>query len=62
VTIDAFSMNQQALRNTDDNSLLRLYDAANVRLQQSIPSDQRTRMSKMVGRIADELHRRKLML
>ena len=55
-------MTRQVIRATDDNSLLRLYDAANARLQQPLASDQRTRVSKVVGRITEELHRRKLML
>lgn len=51
---------QQALRGTDSNSLLRLFDEANHILQTSDRQLERERAGKAVLRISKELQRRKI--
>jgi hypothetical protein len=50
------------LRGTDSNSLLRLYDLAKEIVNQSPSQQERVRAARAVGRIAEELKKRKVPL
>jgi hypothetical protein len=50
--------NEQEIRGTDSNSLLRLYDLANQVSTKSLVQSERARADKMVERIARELRKR----
>ncbi len=50
--------NQQYVRGTDSNSLLRMYDQASQTFNKSPLQQERTRAGKAVERISKELRRR----
>jgi hypothetical protein len=50
--------NQQTVRATDSNSLLRLYDQAKVTFEESPLERERARAGKAIERISEELQRR----
>ena len=50
--------NQQSVRGTDSNSLLRLYDRANEVFKKSPSQQERARAGKAVDRISKELQKR----
>jgi hypothetical protein len=52
--------NQQFVRGTDSNSLLRLYDQANVILDKSPLQQERARAGKAIERISEELRKRNI--
>lgn len=52
--------NQQIVRGTDSNSLLRLYDQANEVSHKSLSQQERARAGRAVERISNELQRRKV--
>jgi hypothetical protein len=59
---DVLTFGQRAIRGTDSNSLLRLYDLAHA-IRNKTPSQQeRLRADKAVRRIAKELQKRNLPL
>jgi hypothetical protein len=53
-----FVPNQQAVRGTDSNSLLRLYDQADEVWKKSPSQQERARAGKAIDRISKELRRR----
>ena len=57
---DVLSIGQGALRATDTNSLLRLYDSVNTIFNKSGLQQERTKAGKAIERIAKELERRKV--
>jgi hypothetical protein len=57
---EVLTLNQQRVRGTDSNSLLRLYDQANEIFTRSLSQQERTRAGKAVQRIARELEKRKV--
>ena len=59
---DVLTVNQQGIRGTDSNSLLRLYDLARVILDGSPSQQERARADKAVQRIAKELEKRNVSL
>jgi hypothetical protein len=52
--------NQQSVRGTDSNSLLRLYDQATLIVAKSLSQQERVRAGKTAQRIADELRKRSI--
>jgi hypothetical protein len=56
------TLNQQNVRGTDSNSLLRLYDQAKEIFTNSPSQQERIRAGKAVERISRELQRRKVLL
>jgi hypothetical protein len=59
---EILTLNQQNVRGTDSNSLLRLYDQANDIFTKSPSQMERIRAGKAVERISKELQRRKVSL
>jgi hypothetical protein len=57
---DVLLLGQQALRGTDSNSLLRLYDLAQETCTRSSSRQERARAEKAQQRIAQELQKRKV--
>jgi len=55
-----FSLARSSLRNTDSNSLLRLYDAAQEILHKSPVQVEQAKASKAAQRIAEELRKRRV--
>jgi len=55
---EELAFNQQEMRGTDSNSLLRMYDLANRVLQTSGAQQERARAGKAVERICKELRKR----
>jgi hypothetical protein len=53
-------LNQQSVRGTDSNSLLRLYDQATLIVARSLSVQERARAGKTAERIADELRKRSI--
>jgi hypothetical protein len=59
---EILKLNQQSIRGTDSNSLLRLYDEASEIVTTSPLHQQRLRAGKAAERIAKELNRRQVRL
>jgi hypothetical protein len=59
---DTLVINQQQVRGTDSNSLLRLYDLANKVFTNSASPKERERADKAIQRISKELQKRKVAL
>jgi len=57
---DLLTFNQQNIRGTDSNSLLRMYDRAQDVFANSLVQLDRTRAEKAIERIATELRKRKV--
>jgi hypothetical protein len=55
---DIYTMSERALRSTDSNTLLRMYDSATGACQKEQPPLKRARADKALRRIAEELQRR----
>jgi hypothetical protein len=55
---DIYTMSERALRGTDSNTLLRLYDAAAGASRREQPPLKRARADKALRRITEELQRR----
>ena len=55
---DIYTMSERALRSTDSNTLLRMYDAATGASQAAQPPPKRARADKALQRITKELQRR----
>jgi hypothetical protein len=62
MSTEVFLLNQQSVRGTDSNSLLRLYDQANEIFTTSPLQQERARAGKAVERIFKELQRRNVLL
>jgi hypothetical protein len=55
---ELLSLNDRAVRGTDSNSLLRLYDRAQAVPQQAQSQVERQKLERAIERIARELQRR----
>lgn len=55
---DVLAIDQNAIRGTDTNSLLRLYDRAHAILSLAAFQQQRTQAERVVERVAKELQKR----
>jgi hypothetical protein len=62
MSTDALTFDQQNLRGTDSNSLLRMYDQAKVFVKNSPSQQERARADKAIERIAKELKKRNVTL
>ena len=62
MSTDVLSIGPGALRGTDSNSLLRLYDRARDLLTKSPSRQERVRVDKTILRITKELQRRNVPL
>jgi hypothetical protein len=61
MSTDVFLCKRWDIRGTDSNSLLRLYDLATGVLNKSQSQQERARADRAMQRIAQELHKRKVM-
>jgi hypothetical protein len=59
---DVLPLAERHVRGTDTNSLLRLYDLANVMLSKSPSQQDRLRAGKAIQRISKELQKRNVSL
>ena len=57
---DETALRPPALRRVDGNSLLRMYDAARARAAAAVSPPARAKADVAVGRIDDELRRRRI--
>jgi hypothetical protein len=62
VSTEVLTFNQQAIRGTDSNSLLRMYDLANETFTKSQLQQERERAAKVIRRITKELQKRNVPL
>jgi hypothetical protein len=60
MTSQSLALNQQTVRATDTNSLLRLYDHANAVFHTSPLQQERDRADRAIERICRELRKRKV--
>jgi hypothetical protein len=58
VSTEVLTFNQQTVRGTDSNSLLRMYDLANETFRKSQLQQERARPAKVILRLAKELQKR----